>query len=294
MDPTVEKMAGAAAAKSAFMHRAPLGYFILSLLAGAYVGFGIILIFAIGAPLSAAGSPLTKAVMGASFGVALSLVVFAGSELFTGNNLFMTLGVLTGRANAAGLWKLWGLCFAGNLAGSLLVAWLVAQSGVFNADPQLTFIQKTAAMKMTLPPWQLFIRGVLCNWLVCLAVWCAARAQSETARLIMIFWCLFVFIGAGFEHSVANMTLLGIGLFLPHPEAVTWSGFVANLAPVTLGNVVGGAGFVAGLYWLASPVRRNQEVVAAASTPRSMVPQAGGNATSLSAPATSVPAPAAA
>ena len=103
MDPTVEKIAVAAAGKAMAMRKSPLGYFILSALAGIYVGFGIVLIFAIGAPLSAAGSPLTKVVMGASFGIALSLVIFAGSELFTGNNLFMTVGVLTGRSKVLDL-----------------------------------------------------------------------------------------------------------------------------------------------------------------------------------------------
>jgi nitrite transporter len=256
MDPTVEKIALAASGKAVALRRSPLAYFILSALAGIYVGFGIVLIFAIGGPLSAANSPFTKVVMGASFGIALSLVIFAGSELFTGNNLVMTLGALTGRSSLMDLSVLWALCFLGNLAGSLLLAWLVAQSGIFSADPQLAFVLKTAATKMTLPFWPLFVRGVLCNWLVCLAVWCAQRAQSETGRLVMIFWCLFAFIGAGFEHSVANMTLLGIGLFLPHADPISWSGFVANLVPVTLGNVVGGAGFVAGLYWLSSPVKR--------------------------------------
>jgi nitrite transporter len=266
MDPTVEKISLAAAGKAAALRRSPLAYFILSALAGIYVGFGIILIFAIGGPLSAANSPFTKVVMGATFGIALSLVIFAGSELFTGNNLIMTLGSLTGRSSLMDLSLLWTLCFLGNLAGSLLLAWLVAQSGVLSADPQLAFVLKTAATKMSLPFWQLFIRGVLCNWLVCLAVWCAQRTQSESGRLVMIFWCLLAFIGAGFEHSVANMTLLGIGLFLPHPETVSWSGFVANLVPVTLGNILGGAGFVAGLYWLSSPIKRFAATTAGAPT----------------------------
>ncbi len=256
MDPTIEKVALAAEAKVRALRRAPLGYFILSALAGIYVGFGIVLIFAIGAPLAAAGSPLTKALMGASFGVALSLVIFAGSELFTGNNLFLTVGVLTGRSRISELAALWGWCFAGNLAGSLLLAWLVVQSGALSADPQQSFVLRTVATKMTLPFWPLVVRGILCNWLVCLAVWMAQRAQSETARLVLIFWYLFAFIGAGFEHSVANMTLLGIGLFLPHEAPIGWAGFAWNLSAVTLGNVIGGAGFVATLYWLSSPVRR--------------------------------------
>jgi nitrite transporter NirC len=256
MDPTVEKMALAAEGKAALLRRSPLGYAVLSALAGVYVGFGIVLIFALGGPLSAAGSPLTKVVMGASFGIALSLVIFAGSELFTGNNLFMTIGVLTGRTKLSELGIVWTLCFVGNLVGSLFLAWLVAQSGVLSADPQKTFVLNTVAAKMNMPFETLLIRGVLCNWLVCLAVWCAARTQSETARLGMIFWCLFAFIGAGFEHSVANMTLLGIGLFLPHPDTISWAGFVANLIPVTIGNVISGVTFVGAAYWLTSPVRR--------------------------------------
>jgi nitrite transporter NirC len=280
MDPTVERAALAAEAKVESLRRSPLGYFILAALAGVYVGFGIVLIFAIGAPLAAAQSPLTKAVMGASFGVALSLVVFAGSELFTGNNLILTVGVLTGRARLAQLGLLWGWCYLGNLAGSLLLAWLVVQSGVLSGDPQRGFVLQTVGTKMTLSFWPLFVRGILCNWLVCLAVWCALRVQSETARLVLIFWCLFAFIGAGFEHSVANMTLLGVGLFLPHTDPVTWAGFAHNLTAVTLGNVVGGALFVGGLYWLTSPRRRT----APAAAPPAPAP---------AAPAPAAPAPAA-
>ncbi len=256
MDPTIEKMSLAAEAKVGALRRSPLSYFVLSALAGVYVGFGIVLIFAIGAPLAATQSPLTRAVMGASFGVALSLVIFAGAELFTGNNLVLTVGVLTGRSRLPQLALLWGWCFLGNLVGSLFLAWLVVQSGVLSGDPQRSFVLQTVGTKMTLGFWPLVARGILCNWLVCLAVWCAMRAQSETARLVLIFWCLFAFIGAGFEHSVANMTLLGIGLFLPHGDPISWTGFAWNLSAVTLGNVLGGAIFVGGLYWLASPLRR--------------------------------------
>ena len=268
MDPTIEKMSLAAEAKVSALRRSPLSYFVLSALAGVYVGFGIVLIFAIGAPLAAAQSPLTKAVMGASFGVALSLVVFAGAELFTGNNLVLSVGVLTGRSRLRHLALLWGWCFIGNLAGSLFLAWLVVQSGVVSADPQRSFVLQTVGAKMTLGFWPLVARGILCNWLVCLAVWCAMRTRSETARLVLIFWCLFAFIGAGFEHSVANMTLLGMGLFLPHADPVSWTGFAWNLSAVTLGNVLGGALFVGGLYWLVSPLRRPLPTSAPALAPQ--------------------------
>jgi nitrite transporter NirC len=249
---TLEIVARAASAKAAYLREKPHGYLILSALAGVYVGFGIVLIFAIGAPLSAAGSPFLKFIMGASFGIALSLVVVAGSELFTGNTMVMTVGAVRRAISPAALANSWVLSFTGNLAGSLALAWVVAQSGALAGAPQADFIQKVAMAKMTLPFEDAFFRGVLCNWLVCLAVWSAMRQQSEAGKLIMIFWCLFAFIGAGFEHSVANMTLFGIALFQPHADPVNWSGFVHNLVPVTLGNILGGAFFVGGAYLLAN------------------------------------------
>ena len=271
---TVEAVAGAAAKKARYLRESPSGYFILSALAGAYVGFGIILIFAIGAPLSAAGSPFTKVVMGASFGIALSLVIFAGSELFTGNNMVMMIGALKRTSSPVALGSVWALSFLGNLAGSLLLAWLVAKSGVLGGAPQLGFVQKTVETKMHLPASELFVRGILCNWLVCLAVWSAMRAQTERARLEMIFWCLFAFIGAGFEHSVANMTLLAVGLFQEHGAAITWGGFVHNLAPVTLGNIVGGAAFVGGAYWFSNLPLRLGRVEVPARQPEATMAEA--------------------
>jgi nitrite transporter NirC len=256
MDEAIIAAGEAAAAKTSLLRSHPLGYLLLSMLAGIYVGFGIVLIFAIGAPLLAANSPIAKLAMGASFGIALSLVIFAGSELFTGNNMVMTVGVLRRSVSPAGLLAVWLVSFAGNLIGSLALAWLVAKSGALGGAPHLAVIEKTVATKMTLPSGQLFVRGILCNWLVCLAVWTAMRAKSDSGKLIMIFWCLFAFIGAGFEHSVANMTLMGIALFQPHSAAVSVAGFVHNMVPVTLGNIIGGGLFVGAAYWLATePLR---------------------------------------
>lgn len=251
MNEAVTSVAQAAATKAASLRKNPAGYVVLSMMAGMYVGFGIILIFAIGAPFAAASSPWTKMVMGTSFGIALSLVIMAGSELFTGNVMVMTVGALKRAASVPDVAGIWVISFLGNLGGSLLLAWLVAESGALGAAPQLGFIQKTVETKMSLPASELFFRAMLCNWLVCLAVWCAMRATSEAGKLIMVFWCLFAFIGAGFEHSVANMTLLAIGLFQEHPDTITWGGFVHNLVPVTLGNIVSGALFVGGAYWFA-------------------------------------------
>jgi nitrite transporter len=260
---TVKIAAAAASTKARMLARSPGQYLVQAMLAGIYVGFGIILIFSIGAPLAAAGSPAVKAVMGASFAVALALVIFAGSELFTGNNMVMTIGSLSGTASWWQTLKIWIASYIGNLAGSLLLAGAIVASGLAGKAPTREFILSTAAAKMAAPAGELFMRGVLCNVLVCLAVWMALRAKDESAKLSLIFWCLFAFIGAGFEHSVANMTLLGTALLLPHdPAKLSWLGFAHNLGPVSLGNVVGGAIFVGAAYYY---VARGQARLAAAS-----------------------------
>jgi nitrite transporter len=259
---TIIAVGAASEKKNALLGTSLIRYLVLAALAGCYVGLGIVLIFAIGAPLSAAGSPFVKLVMGASFGVALTLVIFMGSELFTGNNMVQTIGVLTGKSSLTQLGAVWFWSYVGNLIGSLFLAWLVAQSGALGGEPQRGFVEATAAAKMALPFGAALARGILCNWLVCLGVWGAMRVQSEVAKLVLIFWCLFAFIGAGFEHSVANMTLLGIALFQSHGDAVTWMGFLQNLIPVTLGNIIGGALMVGGLYWFSSPITSAATVAA--------------------------------
>ena len=143
----------------------------------------------------------------------------------------------------------------GNLAGSMALAWLVVESGVFAKGPTAEMIQKVAGVKMSLGPWELFVRGILCNWLICLAVWTAGRTTNDAAKIMLIFWCLFAFIGIGFEHSIANQSFLGMALFMPHEAAVSWAGFWYNQLFVVLGNIVGGGLFVGGLYWLVSPYR---------------------------------------
>lgn len=257
LETTVDKIAELAKSKVELLNASLSRYFVLAMLAGMYVGFGIVLIFAIGAPLNAAHEAGTKALMGASFGVALSLVIFAGSELFTGNNLVMTIGSLSQRVSWFNALRIWIVSWIGNLAGSLLLAVIVIQSGLAAKSPISDFVLQIAASKINASFSELLFRGILCNILVCLAVWLALKLQDDTAKLILIFWCLFAFIGAGFEHSVANMTLLGIGLLLPHPDTISWLGFMHNLIPVTLGNLIGGGLFVGAAYWyVASNIRR--------------------------------------
>ena len=250
-----DKVAGAAKAKSDLLKNNKLGYFVSAMLAGIFVGMAIMLIFTIGGLLTAAESPATKIVMGISFGGALSLVVFAGSELFTGNNFVMAVGSLNKSLSWVDTIKVWIVSFIGNLVGSILAGYMFYLTGLAKG-PVGEFIANTAATKMSLPAQELFFRGLFCNILVCLAVWCSFRCKDDVSKLIMIFWCLFIFITAGFEHSVANMTLLTIGLLSPGTAAVSIAGYIYNIGVVTLGNMIGGIFFVAIPYYLIS--RKNK------------------------------------
>jgi nitrite transporter NirC len=252
----VQALGEQAAVKLTAQRRSLPGHLVRSMLAGMYVGAAIVLILTVGGYLPDA---VKKLIMGVCFGGALTIVIFAGSELFTGSNLVLTLGVLTRKASWRDLGANWLWTWVGNLAGSALLAVIVIRAGIFDTEPVRGFVLKVVETKMNLPVEQLFWRAVLANWLVCLGVWMAGRLKDETARILMIWWCMFTFITCAYEHSVANMCGLLLGLLLPHEGfAIGWDGYAYNLAVATVGNIVGGAGFVAGMYWLGSPRVRDQ------------------------------------
>lgn len=238
---TLEKLTVAAKNKVNLLNSSRLKYIVSSAFAGLYVGIGILLIFTIGGLLTSANSPMTKIMMGLSFAIALSLVVMTGSELFTGNNMVMTAGTLNKGTSTKDLLRVWAYSFVGNLLGSLLVAGLFVGTGLVNKGAVMEFFATTSLAKASLPFMDLFFRGVLCNILVCVAVMCSFRTNDDTAKLIIIFMCLFAFITSGFEHSVANMTIFGVALFSSAIKGATLMGAIYNLFVVTLGNIAGGA-----------------------------------------------------
>lgn len=238
---TLEKLTVAAKNKVNLLNSSRLKYIVSSAFAGLYVGIGILLIFTIGGLLTSANSPMTKIMMGVSFAIALSLVVMTGSELFTGNNMVMTAGTLNKGTSTKDLLRVWAYSFVGNLLGSLLVAGLFVGTGLVNKGSVMEFFATTSLAKASLPFMDLFFRGVLCNILVCVAVMCSFRTNDDTAKLIIIFMCLFAFITSGFEHSVANMTIFGVALFSSAIKGATLMGAIYNLFVVTLGNIAGGA-----------------------------------------------------
>lgn len=230
----------AAAESKAKAAASPLRYLTSSALAGAFVGVAVVLLVSVTGPLAAASSPFAKLIAGSVFGIALTLVVFAGAELFTGNAMVMVQGLLAGRVRLRDLSSVWALSLVGNVAGSILFAALVHGSGTLagGGGAAQKMVGSLIAAKDSATDGQLFLRAILCNMLVCLALWMAARTKSDGAKLAVLWWALLAFISSGFEHSIANATLFGLGVL--NGDA-TWSMLVRNLALTLPGNVVGGA-----------------------------------------------------
>jgi len=227
-----------------------------SALAGAFVGVGIVLMAATTGPLAAANSPAVKLVAAAVFGVALTLVIMAGSELFTGLNMIMLQGLAAGVVNAVDVLFVWISSLDGNLMGALAFSWLINAGGTLSAKtpagklgPGEAFIESLVKAKNAAPGAQLFWRALACNMLVCLAVWMAARTRNDAAKVMLIWWCLLAFIAVGLEHSIANMTIYGVAIY---HHAASYSDLFRNLVWTVPGNIVGG-GLVIGLgySWIA-------------------------------------------
>jgi nitrite transporter NirC len=245
---TIDHFVMAAETKCALLRDNPRGFLAGSMAGGAYVGLGIVLIFSVGANLP---GPLQRLGMGLTFAIALILVVIAGAELFTGYAMYLALARLAGRVSVRQALGVLVACWVGNFLGSALVASLFAiggANGLLNEAGSL--VMKAAHAKMAASPSELMARAVLCNWLVCLALWMSARVDSDVAKCVVIFWCLLAFIASGFEHCVANMTLLTLAIIGQHGDAALVAGAAYNLAVVTAGNVIGGGVLVAGTYWL--------------------------------------------
>src|SRR6478735_2390659 len=230
--------------------REPLRFTISGMLGGAYIGVAVVLMLNVAGPLIAAGTGMGKLVSGMVFGVALTLVVFAGAELVTSSMMTLTQGVLMRVVRPGPAAGALSFTFLANLLGAAVFGTLVAVSGVLHSNPAAgEMLSDMLAGKASEDPLQLFVRGILCNMLVCLAIWMCARLKSDVAKLVVIFWALLAFIASGFEHVVANMTTYTLGLMTGDPNA-TWALFGSNILWVGLGNLVGGANIVGVGYWV--------------------------------------------
>ena len=221
---------------------------VLAVLAGAFIGFGA-LFFTVTITESTLGFGPTRLLGGVAFSLGLVLVVVAGAELFTGDNL-MVMAWADRKLKLGELLRVWVIVYFGNFVGSLGLAALVAYSGLFADNPALaTQAGSIADAKVALELDQAFIRGILCNALVCLAVWIAFAARRVSGKILAIVFPITAFVASGFEHCVANMFMVPVAMIAGISDAEVQQ-FFLNLLSVTAGNIIGGSAFVAIVYWL--------------------------------------------
>ncbi len=230
---------------------------VLSLLAGFYIAFGAQLSTVVtqdAAPFVGLG--ISRFLGGSLFSIGLMLVVVCGAELFTGNSL-LAGAALHGEISWRNLAKNWVIVLIGNFAGALFLAWLLYETRLWEQGKVAENAICIAAAKCQLSFSAAFVRGILCNWLVCLAVFMATAARDVSGKLLACYVPIMTFVASGFEHSIANMYYIPAGLFISNtssssnPELNWYNFFVTNLVPVTLGNIAGGVIFVACAYWYA-------------------------------------------
>jgi formate/nitrite transporter len=237
--------------------------FILAILAGVYIGFGAQLATTVGQDLgSIVGTGLSMFIEGAVFSVGLMLVVIGSAELFTGNNLLI-LSLYNKKITLLDLLRNWAVVYGGNFVGSILLVFIVFSGGLYAIGGNAVGIKALmiANNKVNLTFVQAFCRGIACNWLVCLAVWLSLSSDDTTGKILSCFFPIMAFVASGFEHSIANMYFVPMGILLKSVPSIViqsgldlanlnWAGFILNnLLPVTIGNLIGGAFFVGTLYW---------------------------------------------
>jgi len=240
--------AGAVAAGTAKASGSWKKIFTLGIAAGCHIGFGSHLAITVGGacPGIAEANPGLQKIIFGSFGLPFGLIMtlVTGAELFTGNTALVTASVAEGQTSKRNLAKNWIASYSGNFVGSLILAYLAFKSGTLGSAPASVAI---ATAKCSLPFGTAFVRGILCNWLVCMAVYMASGCASLIGKMVAVWFPISAFVALGLDHSVANMFIIPLGML--RGADITVSDFLLrNLLPVTLGNIVGGALCVMGLY----------------------------------------------
>jgi formate transporter len=225
---------------------------VLGFLAGAFIAFGGLLAIIVGGgvpEIRAANPGLQRFIFGATFPFGLILVVMSGAELFTGNTAVLIPTTLCRKISLRKMLRNWYIVFFANLLGSLTVAYFFTHlTGTVAKEPWLSFITSLAEQKVAQSFIMLFFKGIACNWLVCLAVWLAISSDDIVSKIASIWVPIMAFVTLGYEHSIANMFFLPLGML--EGAKIGWLDiWIGNLLPVTIGNVIGGSLFVGAVFW---------------------------------------------
>ena len=242
----VDYMEEAAHKKTTLLRHAFGQYALRSIVAGFLIGIGVVFAFTVGNMFI--DVPGTMLFAGMSFSVALVFIVWMGGELFTSNTMYLYTGAKRKRVSRRDLLVVWGVSWVGNLVGALLLVALVIGAhsmGEVGSDHLLAVV---AAKKMGTDAFAIFLKGILCNVLVCIAIFMPLKTKNDVAKIMLTMLPVVAFFAAGFEHSIANMGIFALALHYAPSETINLGFALNNLLFATLGNIVGGALFVAATY----------------------------------------------
>ncbi|MDF2607310.1 MAG: transporter [Bacillales bacterium] len=234
--------------KKELINNSILEFYVRAILATLYLGLALVVSLRLGDMFHQVDSPATYFMAAAFFGMALILIIYGGAELFTGNTMYFTVSTIRKSTTMADLVKNWIHTYVGNLLGAVIIAAILYFAGVFKDIPEEHFLYLIAHKKATGAFVNLLFKGILCNWLVCLACFLPMMIKENGAKIAMIMLVIFMFFISGYEHSVANMVYFAVTIAQSGFEVVTIQEVVSNLIPVTIGNIIGGSVFVGMLY----------------------------------------------
>ena len=234
----IDKVSASAVSKYECLTKSPFTYMMRAIMAGFFIIVAVILSNVSAAVLYPTFPQFGKILGSILFPTAIILIVFIGGELFTGNNMTMALGFYEKKVSAKGMIAVWAMSYIGNFIGAFILGYIYVKSG--SSIPVLTeYLNAIVMPQLTITPVEMILRGMLCNFMVCLAVYTNSKMQTESGKLVIMFMVIMAFVVAGFEHSIANMGLYSIAAFLV--DGMTFSLVMKSMLFVTIGNILGGA-----------------------------------------------------
>ncbi|SET63752.1 nitrite transporter NirC [Oceanobacillus limi] len=245
----IEKLA---LARQDLFQTSSLIYLLRAVLASMFIGFGVIVAFRTGNFFFVEQSPIAFPIAAITFGVAIILIAYGGGDLFTGDTFYYTFAALRKKMTWKVVGQMWAYSYVGNIIGAIFFAVLISITGLFQDESVNSFLLTIAENKTQFSTTELLFRGILCNWLVCLAFFLPMGMKGDGTKIFIMVFLVFCFFISGYEHSIANMCTFAISYVIDDPSSVTFQGIIHNLIPVTIGNLIGGGGFMAWMYFYAN------------------------------------------
>jgi nitrite transporter len=245
----VEKLA---LKKRKIFRQSRIRYLARAALASMFIGFGVIVAFKTGNFFYLEHSPFTYPMAALTFGAAIILIAYGGGDLFTGNTFYYTFAALRLKMSWTDVNKMLVYTYIGNILGAAAFAFLIFTTGLFDSPNVNGFLLSVTEQKMIAPTVELFFRGILCNWLVCMAFFIPMSLKGDGPKMFAMVLFVFCFFISGYEHSIANMCTFAIALVLNHPGTISIAGVLHNLIPVTIGNMIGGGLMMGWMYHYAN------------------------------------------